>query len=69
LLNGFLVFCFFSYPLQEATWQEKDTMGNPAELILDFMLAARKEGIDLDRDSNRTVLLKDAQAVGWTADD
>ncbi|XP_006463336.1 hypothetical protein AGABI2DRAFT_225041 [Agaricus bisporus var. bisporus H97] len=57
------------YPLGEATWQEDDTMGNPAELIADFVRATRKEGIDLDRDPNRTVLLKDAQRAGWTMDD
>jgi hypothetical protein len=44
-------------------------MGNPADLIEEFVRAARKEGIDLDRDPSRTVFLKDAQEAGWTADD
>lgn len=40
-------------------------MADPIHLVEGFVEAAEKEGLDLDSEPFRTVLLRDAKRSGW----
>lgn len=44
-------------------------MANPVELINNFAEAAEGEGLNLDQNPNKAILLKDARRSGWKPND
>lgn len=56
--------CSCRYPVEEATWEGEDSMGDPQKLIEDFHVAAREEGFK-DDDLLSTILLEEAVEAGW----
>lgn len=62
-------FYLFSYPIGEATWERESAMANPVELINNFAEAAEGEGLNLDQNPNKAILLKDARRSGWKPND
>jgi hypothetical protein len=48
--------------VEEATWEDEDSMTDPQRLIEDFEEAARKEGFD---DPHSMILLQEAVEAGW----
>jgi hypothetical protein len=56
------IFC--RWPVDEATWEDEDSMADPQKLIEDFHVAAREEGFR-DDDSSPLILLEEALKAGW----
>lgn len=55
------------YPVEDATWEDEESMVDPQKLIAEFREAARGEGFP-DDDPHSMILLREAVEAGWKVD-